>query len=59
MPVQEGYIDVTGGKAWYQFHDSGTGKTPLIILHGGPGSSHYSMQGLKTMADTRPVIFYD
>ncbi|MDY0395826.1 proline iminopeptidase-family hydrolase [Virgibacillus halophilus] len=34
-------------------------KPPVIILHGGPGSSHYSMQGLKTLAAERTVIFYD
>lgn len=59
MSVQEGFIEVTGGKVWYQKHDNDTNKTPVIILHGGPGSSHYSMQGLKELAKERPVILYD
>lgn len=59
MSITEGYIEVTGGKVWYQIHDKDTGKTPLIILHGGPGSSHYSLQGLRVLAEDRPVIFYD
>lgn len=59
MSVKEGFIKVTGGEVWYQIHDKGTGKTPVIILHGGPGSSHYSLQGLKVLAEDRPVIFYD
>ncbi|MEW9110118.1 proline iminopeptidase-family hydrolase [Cytobacillus gottheilii] len=59
MNATEGMIDVTGGKVWYQKHvGEGTG-TPVIILHGGPGSSHYSMQDLKILAKDRPVIFYD
>lgn len=36
-----------------------TNKTPVIILHGGPGSSHWSLQGLKALAEDHPVIFYD
>ncbi|WP_080846220.1 proline iminopeptidase-family hydrolase [Cytobacillus gottheilii] len=59
MTATEGMINVTGGKVWYQKHEGeGTG-TPVIILHGGPGSSHYSMQDLKILAKDRPVIFYD
>ncbi|RKQ34668.1 proline iminopeptidase-family hydrolase [Oceanobacillus halophilus] len=59
MSVRDGFIEVTGGRVWYQMHDNGTEKTPVIILHGGPGSSHYSLQGLKELAEDRPVIFYD
>jgi proline iminopeptidase len=57
--IKEGFVEVTGGKVWYQLHDQGTKKTPVIVLHGGPGSSHYSLQGLKVLSDQRPVIFYD
>lgn len=59
MTLKEGYIEVTGGKVWYQFYQSNTNRTPVIVLHGGPGSSYYSMQGLKKLAEDRPVIFYD
>lgn len=59
MAIKEGFIDVTGGKVWYQVHDTNTNRTPVIVLHGGPGSSHYSMQGLQILAEDRPVIFYD
>jgi proline iminopeptidase len=55
----EGFIDVPGGKVWYQQYNKESKETPLIILHGGPGSSCYSLQGLKALADNRPVIFYD
>ncbi|MDP4084818.1 MAG: proline iminopeptidase-family hydrolase [Bacillota bacterium] len=55
----EGYIDVTGGKVWFQKFEQETENTPVIILHGGPGSSSYSLQGLKDLSEDRPVILYD
>lgn len=55
----EGFIDVHGGKVWYQHFNKDSDETPLIILHGGPGSSSYSLQGLKALSDNRPVILYD
>jgi proline iminopeptidase len=59
MQIQEGFIEVTGGKVWYQLHKGKASRTPVLILHGGPGSSHYSLQGLRILAEDRPVIFYD
>ncbi|MBP2239845.1 proline iminopeptidase [Cytobacillus eiseniae] len=59
MTIQEGFIEVTGGNVWYQLHNHETNTIPVIILHGGPGSSHYSLQGLKALAKDRPVILYD
>ncbi|WP_078596718.1 proline iminopeptidase-family hydrolase [Evansella clarkii] len=59
MAVKEGFVEVTGGKVWYRMHEGKQENTPVIILHGGPGSSHYSMQGLDVLAEERPVIFYD
>lgn len=56
---KEGYIDVTGGKVWYQIFNKNAGGTPVIILHGGPGSSCYSLQVLKALEEDRPVILYD
>jgi proline iminopeptidase len=59
MSIEEGFIEVTGGKVWYQIHENSSNKTPVIVLHGGPGSSHYAMQGLRVLAEDRTVIFYD
>ncbi|WP_342431436.1 proline iminopeptidase-family hydrolase [Neobacillus sp. FSL H8-0543] len=56
---QEGFIEVNGGKVWYQIHNKNSKETPLIILHGGPGSSSFSLQGLSALAGDRPVILYD
>ncbi|MGG0719561.1 proline iminopeptidase-family hydrolase [Robertmurraya massiliosenegalensis] len=59
MSIKEGFVEVAGGKVWYQIHNRYSKNIPIIILHGGPGSSHYSLQGLRILADERPVIFYD
>jgi proline iminopeptidase len=56
---QEGYIEVTGGRVWFQLHNKNSSETPVIILHGGPGSSCYSLQGLSAIAEDRPVLLYD
>jgi proline iminopeptidase len=56
--VSEGYIDVPGGKIWY--YDIGAGdRTPLLCLHGGPGSTHHNLEALEALAGRRRVIFYD
>lgn len=54
----EGFIEVTGGKVWYQIVGSGEG-TPLLVLHGGPGASSIYLKPLEAIGIDRPVIFYD
>lgn len=54
----EGYATVPGGRIFWRKFGSG-GKTPLLTLHGGPGSSHNYLLPLQALADERPVIFYD
>jgi len=54
----EGFIDVTGGKVWYRIYGDGEG-TPILLLHGGPGSSSYSLEPLKLLGSDRPVILFD
>ncbi|MDP4162878.1 MAG: proline iminopeptidase-family hydrolase [Bacillota bacterium] len=56
---EEGYVDVPGGQVWYEFYNKNASGTPVIILHGGPGSSSYSLKGLKELSVDRPVIIYD
>ncbi|MEH7250709.1 proline iminopeptidase-family hydrolase [Neobacillus niacini] len=59
MMHEEGYIEVTGGRVWYQLFNKNSANTPVIILHGGPGSSSYSLEGLQALQADRPVILYD
>ncbi len=56
--VREGYIPVTGGKIWYRVTGSGNA-TPVILLHGGPGSSSDYLKPLEALSVDRPVIVYD
>ncbi len=55
----EGMIEVEDGyRVWYRRVGDG-GRTPLLILHGGPGAGHDYLETLEALADERPVIFYD
>lgn len=54
----EGHIAVEGGNIWYRVAGAG-GKTPLVLLHGGPGAPSYYLKPLLALADDRPVIIYD
>jgi proline iminopeptidase len=58
LSPRTGMIDVPGGRVWYQIVGSGT-KTPLLLLHGGPGVPSYYLKPLAALADERPVVFYD
>ncbi len=53
-----GYIQVKGGKVWYIIVGKGN-KTPILLLHGGPGVPSYYLNPLKELGDERPVIFFD
>jgi proline iminopeptidase len=53
-----GTIPVEGGRVWYAVHGRGT-RTPLLVLHGGPGIPHDYLTNLDRLGDERPVVFYD
>ena len=54
----EGFIEVPGGRVWYEIAGSGSA-TPLLLLHGGPGAPSRYLEPLRGLADERPVVFYD
>ena len=54
----EGFISVKGGRIWYSRMGSGPG-TPLIVIHGGPGSGSWGLKVWAALGDERPVIRYD
>ncbi len=54
----EGYVEVPGGKVWYKIVGEGD-KTPILILHGGPGATCYYLKPLEALSKDRPVIFFD
>ncbi|OQA85033.1 MAG: Proline iminopeptidase [Lentisphaerae bacterium ADurb.Bin242] len=57
--VQEGRIQVRGGKIRYKMTGKDKPGIPLLTVHGGPGASHDYLAPLEALADERPVIFYD
>src|SRR5258705_10856193 len=58
LPTGEGYINVDGGKVWYRV--TGTGdKTPILVLHGGPGIPSYYLKPLEALGKDRQVVFFD
>lgn len=56
----EGFINVTGGKIWYKILGEDKAATPVIIVHGGPGSrSCNTIKGYSLLAKHRPVVLFD
>jgi L-proline amide hydrolase len=57
-----GYLTWKHGRTWFRvIGDLKSAKTPVVVMHGGPGSDHH---GVLTMAKLlhdsgRPVIVYD
>lgn len=58
-PTAEGYIEVPGGRVWYQIVGADRPGIPILCLHGGPGMTHDYLENLGDLASRRPVIFYD
>lgn len=60
MPAREGYVDFRGYRTWYRFvGDLNSPVTPVLALHGGPGSTHNYFAPLEGLATRRPVVLYD
>jgi pimeloyl-ACP methyl ester carboxylesterase len=54
----EGFLERPLGRTWYRITGEG-GRTPLVCLHGGPGSTHNYFRPLERLADERQVVVYD
>ena len=54
----EGYIPLRNGKVWYKIVGTGD-KTPILLLHGGPGCPSYYLKPLEGLGIDRKVIFFD
>jgi len=61
MKITEGYMPYLEYKTYYRIAGECTGnKKPLVLLHGGPGSTHNYFEVLDKVAeDGRAVIMYD
>jgi proline iminopeptidase len=55
----DGFVDVTGGRIAFRVMGEGPG-TPVLVIHGGPGSSSCIYPSTLTgIAEHRPVVMYD
>ena len=61
MDVTEGYLPYLGFRTYYRIVGSiDAPKPPLVLLHGGPGSTHNYFELLDRVAETgRAVVMYD
>ena len=61
MEIKEGYMPFMGYQTYYRIvGKTEEGKSPIILLHGGPGSTHNYFELLDRVAETgRAVIMYD
>ncbi len=61
MLAIEGYAPFEGHQTWYRVTgDLSLPKTPLVVVHGGPGCTHDYVDAFADLAETgRAVIHYD
>lgn len=61
MKITEGYMPFLDYKTYYRITGEPGGKPPLVLLHGGPGSTHNYFEVLDRLAeeDGRQLIMYD
>jgi L-proline amide hydrolase len=60
-PSRTGTVGFGDWHTWYRITgELGTGRTPLVVLHGGPGAAHdYTLRIAGLAAQGRPVVHYD
>jgi len=58
LPEGQQTVNISGGKIWY--HVIGEGhKLPVLMLHGGPGGTCYSLYALAGISEDRQIILFD
>lgn len=63
LKIEEGYMPFLSYKTYYRIvgDKKNNNKKPLLILHGGPGSTHTALEVLDKISyiDDRQLIYYD
>lgn len=59
-PEREEMVPVPGGRVYVRIDGDLAGpRPPIVLLHGGPGSSHWYFLAATALAGDRAVILYD
>lgn len=58
LKAGQGFLQVDGGKIWYNIVGTGN-KTPILMLHGGPGVPSYYLKPMSALGSDRKIIFFD
>ena len=45
----EGYIPFKGYRTYYKVYGNLKSGTPLVVLHGGPGYPHYTLENISEL----------
>ncbi|MFH1147243.1 MAG: proline iminopeptidase-family hydrolase [Pseudomonadota bacterium] len=56
--MREGTLETANGNIWYSVYGESQQKTPILMVHGGPGFISMS-DGLNPLWEDRPAYFYD
>ena len=61
MKIETGYMPFKGFKTFYRVVGEKTDRAPLVLLHGGPGSTHNYFEVLDPLAELthRQIVSYD
>lgn len=61
MKIKTGYMPFKNHRTFYRVVGEDTGEAPLVLLHGGPGSTHNYFEVLDPLAGLthRQIISYD
>ncbi|MGX8904560.1 proline iminopeptidase-family hydrolase [Streptomyces netropsis] len=51
--------DVPGGRIWYEILNADAPGTPVVTVHGGPGTPHDYLRPLANLLPGHPVVVYD
>jgi proline iminopeptidase len=57
--IEEGHISVEGGKIWFCIRGKERKEAPLVLIHGGPGSSHDYLDNILELSYDGPIVVYD
>lgn len=50
---------VPGGRIWYEMLNPDAPGTPVVVVHGGPGTPHDYLRSLAELLPGHPVLVYD